>query len=1382
MKKFLINLLLVIMMISASFFVGCSCGGGGDDDGDGPSAGPGTPPPAPTPTIELKTDTPILTVGDYSKVTATNYVTVEGQSLVFTSSNQGIIKVDAQGNVEAISEGAAIVSVAYGEAKDQITITATYAGLIPELKFDGLQSRSLSNVDTDQINPYIIFNQRRFGFDEGLTVEYSSSNTDLITVNQSGVVTGVPNAKGDATITVKASWRGFTSAQTFSLQKEIAYHVDYNTLFIINDDTAKTYEVYTKAEFEGTNYQNVIDFVCTAKYGDENINAEDVTVTIANEDMVSFADGKLTGKAFGTDGKTTATLSFEKDGTTYKKVIPITVTRPVASYKDRIKYFSNYTGNYKDENDSYIDKSLTKTVFGEDEIVDIYQGENRLELDENGNVLGVQGNFDSVADVTLRIGTQTECYDVSVDVYTKVVQNAKDIENTFNISKEKTFVTGYCEMIADVDMKNYEFKHEGYYHATVKDSSVGGFRGVFNGNGYSISNFQTRTASKGGMFLYIQAYQGNNPVIKNVAFNDITLTNGGSVVALAVTAPTQFENIYIKTTSASATVNGALLPTYSEANVKMRNVFIDVPSSVTINPVTEDLQAPGKATGNAKYGFGSLFANLGLVTDKSVENFNNVFVVSPMPLTYYEGNDIRFTDATFIKNYNNSEDKDPTLTVTKKDANNKAVEVTRYNPYYYQYGANQTKTWDNKEIPKNSTFQNYEKYSVKTGAFYYESFADLTSSRADLSSFVSDASECWIVKNGVPIWRSMDKESYYTTENGNLYADAIVLNEEKKNTTIGITNYTDVDFEVTNAVSNNDLVTATVNSDGKTITLNVVDGYEDWDNEKDIEVTVTFTDETTKTLVVKVALKSIIEKINDEFLFSAQDGAFYDNNVVAHSDIAEAYQVKADGNLSTLNLTKEGYMLGVQTNITNGFKDVGAVTIRVLTKKGLWYQFTNVKAYTGILTKGEHLKWFQVESFTDKHQGHYLVGNNIDAKNVGITHIVNDPNSTTAYYSQIPSTVSGGFQGIFDGRGYTIENMFAFRNGIFGRIFNDEQGTTEIKNVAFTKVIVDSLASELADGKKHVQGALFARFTPDTVLDDNYVAKYQTVISNVYVQTKVPEVGPAYQGSVFKGIFDEYCEHNLVNDGPEDTPSSTATKIPLDKRGQVVSFKLVDCFFDYSNSNQKIGEKNVGGSGGGLIVTNDIGAVYVDDNDVPTYVSEEIKNSRYDNVFIASEYPLAVKRTSQKIPGFEDTDCPNTVLVSEVGTKLYVTYASTMNGKAGYKGWEWIPYEVAKADPTKYNEAILNGHLPSWMEEHGIDYRICGQTTVFHETITFTGDASVDNDVVTKGTLFYTNVNQYGTLNDMATAYASNNNLYSGYDTTYWSFDGGKLTWKGAGA
>ncbi|MBO5851736.1 MAG: hypothetical protein J6R29_05350, partial [Clostridia bacterium] len=626
MRKLLIKILLVIMMITATFFVGCQCGG----DGDGPQGSPGIPPSPPPATIELKAENDDLMVGDFSKVTPTNYTTVEGQSLVYASSNPNVVKVFSDGTIEAISQGSAIISVTYGEAKDQIPIKSSFRGLTPQLLIDGLLTRNISNVDTDQINPYVFFNGRRFGFDEGLTVEYTSMNTDLVTVNSSGLVSGVAGAKGIATIVVKASWRGFDGATTFSLQKEIEYSVGVNTVFMINGNTAKSYEVYTKAEFGGQNYENVKDFVCTATYGEETIETSDITVTISNEEMASYSNGKLTGKTFGEDGKTTAILSFVKEGFTYSKIVPITVVRPIASYADRIKYFSILTGHYIDESDGFKDKSVTQTIFGSDEIVDVYQGDRRLVVDGKGNIIGtdedgkiitVEGNFDCVADVTLRIGTQTERYDVSLDVYTKVIQNAKDVENTFKIEKAGTYVTGYCEMINDVDMTGVSFSHKAYTSAPndQKNAKLGGFRGVFNGNGYTINNFST---GAGGLFLYTHAYEGNNPVIKNVGFNNVKFSTSASAVVRAAASPTQFENIYIKVANDNTgLVQGALLTQYGEANVKMKNIFIDVPSTLTINPETDgsdgtenkhvlDDQGGVKATGNSKYGFGSLFGEL----------------------------------------------------------------------------------------------------------------------------------------------------------------------------------------------------------------------------------------------------------------------------------------------------------------------------------------------------------------------------------------------------------------------------------------------------------------------------------------------------------------------------------------------------------------------------------------------------------------------------------------------------------------------------------------------------------------------------------------------------------------------------------------------------
>lgn len=1376
------------MMFSTTFFVGCSCGGNGDGgQGNGGQGGGGTPPPPPTPTIELKADKLILTVGEYSKVTATNYVTVEGQNLVFTSANPNAIKIDSQGNVEAIAEGDSIVSVTYGEAKAQIKMTSTFNGFVPELLIDGLLTRNLSNVDTDQINPYVYFNGRRFGFDDGLTVNYTSTNTNLLTVDQNGVVSGVAGAIGDATVVVTATWRGFNGESTFSMKKEIDYRVDVNTIFTINGDTASTYEVYTKAEFGGQNYENVIDFNCIAKYGEETISAEDITVSIANQEMASFENGKLTGKAFGEDGKTTVTLSFVKNDVTYTKIVPLTVIRPITSYADRIKYFSTFTGDYKDESNNFKDTNLIETIFGTTPITDVYQGDVRL-TEENGKILGVVGNFDTVADVTLRIGTQTERYDVSVDVYTKVIHNKNDIKKTFDLERSRvgTFVTGYCEMIADVDLKGTEaFYHRAYLYASAANRTpeLGGFRGVFNGNGHTIKNLTTYSTNPGGMFLYIQGYQGNTPVIKNVAFDNVKFgSGGGSVMALSTSKQTLFENIYIKIADDNTgLVKGALVPNYSEGSVFMKNVFVNVPTNVTINPVTDGsndtdnmhLPLPEKVngsyaqyTGNSKYGFGSLFSSASIVKTNGENNFDNVHVVSPMPLIYYEGNDITFS-VSKLDGYKDG--NDPTLTI-KTVSSNKTTEVIRYNPYYYGYGANQTQTWNGKEIPSNSTFQNYEKFSVKLGANYYTTIDELVNSGTDLSKFATDEGEFWIIKNGVPTWRSMDKESYYTTENGKLNSSTIVLNEDKKHTSIGVTNYTDVDFDITNAVSNSEYVTATINSDGKTITLNVVDGYEDWDNAKNIQITVTF--DTDKTLVANVKLTSVIEKINDEVLFSSLDGVFHGNNVVAHSDIVEAYQVKDDGSLSTLNLTKEGYILGTVTNITNGFKDVGYIKIRIVTVNGKQYQFNKVKAYTGILTNGQHLKWFGMETASDKNSGHYIVANNIDANNVGVTHAQYPDDKSP--YNQIISTAPGGFQGIFDGRGYTIDKMFSFRSGLFGRVFSDEQGTTEIKNVAFTNVSLDSLAKTLDNGKQHAAGPLFARFTPDSVLELDestglYVAKYQTLIENVYIQTKVPNVGSAYQGGLFFGIFGAYCEYNLVGENP-------LRQLPSEKRSPIVSFKVVDCFFDYTNSNEHISTKNPGSSGGGLI-TSGSGAYYKDAQGNYHNLSEEHKNSRYENLMLASKYPISVARYSQDIPGYPE--CPTKVLISEMGPGLIVTYASNMAGEQGYVGWKWIPYEVALADRDRYNEAILNGHLPSYMAERGIDYRVCGEIAVFDEVIEFANNPAVDNDI-NKGTFFYTNVKQYGTLDKMAAAYTADNTIYNGYDTAYWTVANGKLAWKTA--
>lgn len=132
-------------------------------------------------------------------------------------------------------------------------------------------------------------------------------------------------------------------------------------------------------------------------------------------------------------------------------------------------------------------------------------------------------------DLTVRIMTEKDnvyySYDVEVLFATKIINTVEDFDAVRINTQDKraTSITGYYILGSDIDFKGETISS---LSGSPIYSNTVGFRGTFDGNGKTISNF---TASANGLFGHI----GKGAVIKDVNFDKITYDGKVSAALLA---------------------------------------------------------------------------------------------------------------------------------------------------------------------------------------------------------------------------------------------------------------------------------------------------------------------------------------------------------------------------------------------------------------------------------------------------------------------------------------------------------------------------------------------------------------------------------------------------------------------------------------------------------------------------------------------------------------------------------------------------------------------------------------------------------------------------------------------------------------------------------
>ncbi|WP_025883074.1 Ig-like domain-containing protein [Porphyromonas uenonis] len=143
--------------------------------------------------LTLSPSVATLQVGDTKQLTATVEPTDQNYTVTFTSDNEQVATVDANGLVKAVAEGTANITAQVGDLKEKCVVTVSNSAPKVTLTVDP-PALTIEKGKTAQIKYTVT--------PADTPVTFTSDKTNIATVNATGLVTAV--AAGSATITVDA--------------------------------------------------------------------------------------------------------------------------------------------------------------------------------------------------------------------------------------------------------------------------------------------------------------------------------------------------------------------------------------------------------------------------------------------------------------------------------------------------------------------------------------------------------------------------------------------------------------------------------------------------------------------------------------------------------------------------------------------------------------------------------------------------------------------------------------------------------------------------------------------------------------------------------------------------------------------------------------------------------------------------------------------------------------------------------------------------------------------------------------------------------------------------------------------------------------------------
>lgn len=477
-KRWLLSVVMALALCCMFAFAACETSEKENEGGGGEK----------TTVVSLNTASITLDRYEYGSLQAT--VTVDGVAdpaaeIAWSSSNEGVVTVD-DGQLVPKAEGSATITAASGEASATCTVTVDDSGAVPLLKHTDSIGMTLDGTYT--LTPSVTYldedtSDAQFTYSVG-------TGADVVSV-EDGVLTA--SKVGEATVTISASWRGYTA-----MTKNVAVKVTRDVMLELSVDRVSL--APSAITLDGTPYYNTAVATATVRLSGEVQASPQITWKTSDDTVLSVANGTITAKKAGSANVwfTYSPVAGEEYSSNQVKV---DVAIPVLDRTETIsKDFDQSTPAALDSSDIFkeevsVNKDITAVYDSEDLTT------NLLQEGKVGTAALAAGEREFVvynASYACRISAVVAT--VIIDDFTEL----KAFKESVNANASQGGTDGYYILNSDIQdsdiqaQDGYEFTG-GNYHATnpwIGNGDLdtiqtnGGFRGTFDGRGHTLSGFE----------------------------------------------------------------------------------------------------------------------------------------------------------------------------------------------------------------------------------------------------------------------------------------------------------------------------------------------------------------------------------------------------------------------------------------------------------------------------------------------------------------------------------------------------------------------------------------------------------------------------------------------------------------------------------------------------------------------------------------------------------------------------------------------------------------------------------------------------------------------------------------------------------------------------
>ncbi|MBQ3505803.1 MAG: hypothetical protein IJA89_03405 [Clostridia bacterium] len=505
-KKFLIPL-LTLCMATATFI---ACDKKTEDESD-------------TSKTETSTELAITLSLNKNMVTIDTYQTLwlfadynGDETITWSVSDASVVSLDG-GKLTGLKEGTATVTAKAGDLTD--TCQVTVRGYNAEQLAIQLDETNVAMYKGDEQTIVTAITYQGNTVSANFAKTFTSSNTDVLTVDNNGKITA--KALGEASVSVVCTVAGNTLSGTVNVSVVSSGKVEIEQEYIeINvvgaDNTATlTAKVYEK-DVEQTNPT----LVWTATDGQDVLTVNDGVITAQNA------------------GETTVSVSYtDNDGQTKTDSVTVTVLPVEIQTEESLTLMKN------EIEDGYAVADLQALMNTSEVFTNVW-----VEADGLKTTLDItDGKVDfhslSSGNKSLYLQTRNVAYEVALELWTATLSSAADLETLYAATD------GWYRLGANINMSGVIWSYEGETE----------FTGIFDGNGYTISNLTV--SENGGLFDTL----AQKAIVRNVKFASAKITSavsGGGVVAFATSAQATtdvtLENVYVEVDN-NGTYSGGLI-------------------------------------------------------------------------------------------------------------------------------------------------------------------------------------------------------------------------------------------------------------------------------------------------------------------------------------------------------------------------------------------------------------------------------------------------------------------------------------------------------------------------------------------------------------------------------------------------------------------------------------------------------------------------------------------------------------------------------------------------------------------------------------------------------------------------------------------------------